>query len=141
MLPTLRNATNQFNTALFKNVAFLLFCTGVLCLPYSKKREFSLYDIEEYLRDAGAEKVNEKALISFERELEEAVDGFINEAAVYANYAGRRKMIKYSDIELMGDLSKHGSPGPMLINKHIKARRRFTGAKSRVMLNKQVRKL
>ena len=67
-------------------------------------REFSLYDIEQFLREAGAEKVNERAVISLEKELEDTVKELLAEASVYANYAGR-KSIKRSDIVL---LHRHG---------------------------------
>jgi histone H3/H4 len=64
------------------------------------KRVFSMYDIEQFLRDAGAERINEKAVISLERELQNTVNEIVDEAAVYANYAGRKKLINVSDIEL-----------------------------------------
>ena len=66
------------------------------------KRTFSLYDIEQYLRDAGAEKINEKAVLSFEEELESTVTGIVSEAQVYANHAGRSMLIKREDLELVG---------------------------------------
>ena len=64
-------------------------------------REFSLYDIEQYLRDAGAEKVHERAVISLEKELEDTVKELLAEASVYANYAGRKRLIKRSDISML----------------------------------------
>jgi histone H3/H4 len=66
----------------------------------AKSRGFSLYDIEQFLRDAGAERVNEGAIVSLERELEDMVGEIINEAQVYANYAGRKKLITASDVRL-----------------------------------------
>ncbi len=68
----------------------------------SPKRAFSLYDIEQYLREAGAEKINEKAVLSFEEELESTVTGIVNEAQIYANHAGRNTLIKREDLELVG---------------------------------------
>ena len=65
-----------------------------------KRRNISLYDIEEVLKVAGAERVHEKAIIGFETELEEMVRELVNEAQFYANYAGRRNLITNSDIEL-----------------------------------------
>ncbi|MEM3227943.1 MAG: hypothetical protein QXR58_00715 [Candidatus Micrarchaeaceae archaeon] len=65
-----------------------------------KKRRFSLYDIEEYLKEVGAERVNEKAVVCFEEELEDTVKELIEEAQFYANYAGRKKLITNSDIML-----------------------------------------
>ncbi len=63
-------------------------------------RAFSLYDIEQFLRDAGAEKVSEKAVLSLEEELANTVKELVGEAQVYANYAGRSTLIKKSDIKL-----------------------------------------
>jgi histone H3/H4 len=65
-----------------------------------KKRAFSLYDVEQFLREAGAERINEKAVISLEKELQDTVNEIVHEASIYANYAGRRKLINVSDIEL-----------------------------------------
>ena len=64
------------------------------------KRAFSLYDIEQFLREAGAEKINERAVISLEKELQDTVKELVSEAAMYANYAGRKHVIKLSDIHL-----------------------------------------
>jgi histone H3/H4 len=64
------------------------------------KRAFSLYDVEQFLREAGAERINEKAVISLEKELQDTVNEIVNEASIYANYAGRKKLINVSDIEL-----------------------------------------
>jgi len=59
-----------------------------------------MYDIEQFLKDAGAERINEKAMISLERELQDTVNDLVDQASVYANYAGRRKLINLSDITL-----------------------------------------
>lgn len=67
------------------------------------RHAFSLYDIEEFLRDAGAEKVNERAVISFEEELENTLNDLLNEAEKYANYAGRRNLIKRGDVKLLNN--------------------------------------
>lgn len=72
-----------------------------------KNRKFSLYDIEQFLREAGAERVNEKAVMSLEQEMEDTVKELISEASLYANYAGRARLIKSSDIVL---LHKNGMP-------------------------------
>ncbi len=66
-----------------------------------KSRGFSLYDIEQFLREAGAKKVNEKAVVSLEKELEDTVGELLAEASLYANYAGRKRLIKRSDIVLL----------------------------------------
>lgn len=65
------------------------------------KRAFSLYDIEQFLKEAGAEKINEKAVLSLEMELQDTVRELVSEASLYANYAGRKRMIKLSDIDLV----------------------------------------
>jgi histone H3/H4 len=67
---------------------------------------FSLYDIEQFLTDAGAEKVSERAVISLERELQDTVNGLVNEATFYANYAGRKKLINLSDVDLVDQTGK-----------------------------------
>jgi histone H3/H4 len=71
-----------------------------------KKRVFSLYDVEQFLKDAGAERVSERAVISLERELQDTVNGLVNEATFYANYAGRKRLINLSDINLVDQSSK-----------------------------------
>ena len=73
-----------------------------------KTRGFSLYDVEEFLREAGAEKINDNAVKSLEDELEETVKEMVGAARVYANYAGRRTVIKRSDIELAGSSQGRG---------------------------------
>ncbi len=65
------------------------------------KNSFSFYDIEQFLREAGAQKINEGAVDIFEKELEETVNELIDKAKIYANYAGRKKLIKESDIALI----------------------------------------
>lgn len=88
-----------------------------------KRRGFSLYDIEEYLKEAGAERVNEKAVVSLERELQETVNELVEEAAVYANYAGRKRLIKRSDIRLVVD----GAPRN---GKYVALKRRVVNRKA-----------
>ena len=64
------------------------------------KKGFSYYDIEQFLRDAGARRINEDAIVSFEKELENTVKDLVNEAEMYANYAGRNKLITNLDIDI-----------------------------------------
>ncbi len=64
------------------------------------ERKFSLYDIEQFIREAGAEKVTEDAVLDLERELEKLADSIANKAKRYAEHAGRRKLIRRSDILL-----------------------------------------
>lgn len=68
----------------------------------ARKKVFSAYDIEEFLKDAGAERVNEGAVISLSKELENTVNELVSEATFYANYAGRKRLIKDSDIMMAG---------------------------------------
>jgi histone H3/H4 len=72
-------------------------------------RGFSLYDMEQFFRDAGAPRVNEKAMVSLEKELNDTVKQLVEEAQVYANYAGRRKTIKRADVAFVG--SRARKPG------------------------------
>lgn len=65
-----------------------------------KRKGFSSYDIEEFLKDAGGEDINEKAVFCLKRELEEITNELIESARAYANYAGRKKVIKRSDLLL-----------------------------------------
>jgi histone H3/H4 len=61
-------------------------------------RGFSLYDMEQFLKDAGAGRVNETAVVSLEKELNDTVRQLVEDAQVYANYAGRKRIIKGADI-------------------------------------------
>jgi histone H3/H4 len=69
-----------------------------------KTRAFSLYDIEEFLKEAGAERINERAVVTLERELENTVNEIVSGAQIYANYAGRTTRIEESDIELATEM-------------------------------------
>ena len=65
-------------------------------------RGFSLYDIEQFLKEAGSDRISESAIVTLEKELEDTVKELVEEAEVYANYAGRR-MIHRSDVELVSN--------------------------------------
>ena len=69
------------------------------------ERKFSLYDIEKFIREAGAEKVTEEAVLDLERELEKLAERIANKAMRYAEHAGRKKLIRRSDILLTKDPS------------------------------------
>jgi histone H3/H4 len=56
--------------------------------------------MEQFFRDAGAERINEKAVVSLERELNDTVKQLVEDAQVYANYAGRKRTIKVADVAL-----------------------------------------
>lgn len=64
------------------------------------ERAFSLYDMEEFLREAGAERVTEDAVLNLERELEKLTQSVANKALRYAAHAGRRKLINKNDVLL-----------------------------------------
>jgi histone H3/H4 len=59
-----------------------------------------MYDVEQFFKEAGAEKIHERAIISLERELQDTVNELVYQASIYANYAGRRKLINISDVKL-----------------------------------------
>ena len=63
-------------------------------------RKFSLYDIEQFMREAGAERITEDAIMDLEREMERLAEKITNKALRYAEHAGRRKLIKRSDVAL-----------------------------------------
>ncbi len=63
-----------------------------------KSRGFSLYDMEQFLKDAGAEHINEEAIFCLEKELVDTLKELVSEAQVYANYAGRKRLVTTSDI-------------------------------------------
>ncbi len=65
-----------------------------------KDREFSLYDIEQFLREAGAERVTEDAVLNLERELAKLANKVTDRAVKYAAHAGRKKLIRKEDILL-----------------------------------------
>jgi histone H3/H4 len=62
-------------------------------------RKFSLYDVEQFIREAGAERISEDAVLDLEMELENFADSIAQEAIKYAEHAGR-KLIKSEDILL-----------------------------------------
>ena len=63
-------------------------------------KAYSLYDIEDFLKEAGAERVTEDAVLNLERELENLTEIVANKAIKYAAHAGRRKMINKNDVLL-----------------------------------------
>jgi len=64
------------------------------------ERAFSLYDIEQFIREAGAERVTEDAVVNLERELEKLTEMLASRAIKYAEHAGRKKLIKKQDVLL-----------------------------------------
>lgn len=77
-----------------------------------KGKGFSYYDIEQFLRDAGAERINEKAIRSFEEELKDAVSELVEGAEIYANHAGRTHTVTNSDIDMALSCGARRAPAP-----------------------------
>ena len=90
----------------------------------TKQKGFSSYDIIEFFKEVGAGKVNEKAVDSLKRELEETVGDLVHDAQFYANYAGRKSLIRNSDIKLAS--ANHGRirvPQKPLAKKRVRMRK------------------
>ena len=87
----------------------------------NRTRAFSLYDIEEFVKEAGAEKINQRAIISLDQELESTIKELVDEARAYANYAGRTKLITGSDVRLASGAT--GSDHKMRINRILAKKR------------------
>jgi len=66
----------------------------------NNKRIFSLYEIEQFIKEAGAEKVTEDAVRDLEREIEKLANSITKNAIRYAEHAGRKKLIRTSDVLL-----------------------------------------
>ena len=64
------------------------------------ERAFSLYDIEQFIREAGAERVTEDAVLNLERELEKLTELLASRAIRYAEHAGRKRLINKQDVLL-----------------------------------------
>ena len=64
------------------------------------EKSFSLYEIEQFIREAGAEKVTEDAVRDLEREIEKLANSITRNAMKYAEHAGRKKLIRTSDVML-----------------------------------------
>lgn len=64
------------------------------------ERIFSLYEIEQFIREAGAEKVTEDAVRDLEREIEKLAKTVTKSAIKYAQHAGRKRLIRTSDVLL-----------------------------------------
>jgi histone H3/H4 len=63
-------------------------------------RSFSLYEIESFVKEAGAERISEDAVRDLEREIEKLADVVAKKAMKYAEHAGRKRLIRSSDIML-----------------------------------------
>lgn len=56
--------------------------------------------MEEFLKEAGAERVTEDAVVDLEKELVKLTESLANKAIRYAAHAGRRKLINKNDVLL-----------------------------------------
>ncbi len=65
-----------------------------------QNKEFSLYEIEQFIREEGAERVSEDAVRELEREIEKLADTLAKKAMTYAGHAGRKKLIRTADVML-----------------------------------------
>ena len=74
------------------------------------KRVFSLYEIEQFIREAGAEKVTEDAVRDLEKEIERLANTITKKAIRYAEHAGRKKLIRTADVLLTKDTDSHELP-------------------------------
>lgn len=82
------------------------------------QKEFSLYEIEQFIREAGAEKVSEDAVRDLEREIEKLANTLTKQAKAYAEHAGRRKLIRTSDI-LLTRSENYSTPSSLSISPRI----------------------
>lgn len=62
------------------------------------ERAFSLYDVEQFIREAGAERVTEDAVRDLEKRLEKLTETLANKAMRYAAHAGRKRTINKQDV-------------------------------------------
>ncbi len=99
----------------------------------NKSRGFSLYDIEQFLKEAGAEKVNERAILCLEKELHDTVNQLLEGATVCANHAGRSRVIKRSDVKLARRM-----PRTHMYGNALKRRRRTVKLAPTLMLRPDV---
>lgn len=74
------------------------------------ERAFSLYDVEQFIREAGAERVTEDAVRDLEHRLEKLTELMASRAVRYAAHAGRSKLIKKQDILLSRRTSYRNPP-------------------------------
>ena len=64
------------------------------------ERIFSLYEIEQFIREAGADRVTEDAVRDLEREIEKLANTVTKSALKYAQHAGRKRLIRTADVRL-----------------------------------------
>ena len=96
----------------------------------AEKRVFSLYEIEMFIREAGAEKVTEDAVRDLEREIEKLANSITKKAIVYAVHAGRKKLIRTSDVILTKDLEGYEAATPYKTPNTLSSRPSTTKAPS-----------
>jgi histone H3/H4 len=66
-------------------------------------KTFSLYELDLFLREAGAERVTEEAVLALDRELSKLAETIAESSIKYANHAGRSKLIRKEDVLLSNE--------------------------------------
>ncbi len=79
-------------------------------------RAFSLYDVEQFIREAGAERVGEDAVVDLERELEKLTEVMTKKLRLYAEHAGRSKVIRKDDVLLLRRSRAYKRPANFIPN-------------------------
>ncbi len=80
------------------------------------ERAFSLYDVEEFIREAGAERIGEDAVVDLERELEKLTEALTKKAKLYAEHAGRNRLIRKDDVLLLRKGRAYRKPANFIPN-------------------------
>jgi histone H3/H4 len=96
VMPLLWAPEYEFKGFPFNSIVFFPWGNTVI------KKSFSLYEIEQFIREAGAEKVTEDAVLRLEEEIEKLAEQMTERSRVYAQHAGR-KTIKADDVRLIFD--------------------------------------
>lgn len=79
-------------------------------------RAFSLYDVEQFIREAGAERISEDAVVDLERELEKLTEVMTKKVQMYAQHAGRRSLIRKADVNLLRRTRTYRKPTNFIAN-------------------------
>ena len=99
VMPLLWAPEYEFKGFPFNSIVFFPWGNAVI------KKSFSLYEIEQFIREAGAEKVTEDAVLRLEEEIEKLAEQMTERSRTYAQHAGR-KTIKADDVKLIFDGSR-----------------------------------
>jgi histone H3/H4 len=99
VMPLLWAPEYEFKGFPFNSIVFFPWGNTVI------KKSFSLYEMEQFIREAGAEKVTEDAVLRLEVEIEKLAEQMTERSRMYAQHAGR-KTIKADDVRLIFDGSR-----------------------------------